>query len=297
MPDRRIFVSATVHKNLDERRRRLKDAVLDAIRQRQYTPQEFFESGLPMSLAWNFENVDRVMRSCLGAVVLGFARWELDTPQYLLRLVGEYNHYEGAVAISHRLPILLLAEEGVENRGIVWNGAGKVVTTIPKDADAAWVQTPDFKRRFEAWINEIGERKDVFLGYCSQNSGLAAMIEAFLVREGATVLNYQMDFRAGNSILSEIQHASARTSAGIFLFGRNDPLEGQEGAAAPRDNVVFEAGYFMATKGPDRCLVIREGSAKMPADLGGAIYLPLRDFSAGIKEIQLDLQNFLRHNL
>jgi hypothetical protein len=53
-----------------------------------------------------------------------------------------------------------------------------------------------------------------------------------------------MDFRAGRSILGEIENARAACSSGIFLFSEDDPLEGAPGGAAPRDNVVFEAGYF-----------------------------------------------------
>ena len=48
-------------------------------------------------------------------------------------------------------------------------------------------------------------------------------------------------------------------------------------AAVPRDNVVFEAGYFIHAKGKDRVLVVREEGAKMPADLGGDIYALLPD--------------------
>ena len=44
----------------------------------------------------------------------------------------------------------------------------------------------------------------------------------------------------------------------------------------PRDNVVFEAGYFNAAKGKCRVLIVREVGAKMPADLGGDIYASLK---------------------
>src|SRR5438046_2857334 len=37
--------------------------------------------------------------------------------------------------------------------------------------------------------------------------------------------------------------------------------------AAPRDNVVFEAGYFLSTKGAERCLIVRHGEAKMRGDV------------------------------
>lgn len=59
---------------------------------------------------------------------------------------------------------------------------------------------------------------------------------------------------------------------GIFLFTKDNPLVGiDENQASPRDNVVFEAGYFMHAKGKERTLIIREEGTKMPADLGGNI--------------------------
>ena len=94
-----------------------------------------------------------------------------------------------------------------------------------------------------------------------------------------TVLDWQTDFPPGQNILQQIGRAAERCSAGIFLFTRDDELAaaGAGHAAVPRDNVVFEAGYFIASKGKDRVLVVREEGAKMPADLGGDIYASLPD--------------------
>jgi hypothetical protein len=296
MPTRRVFVSASSNRNLDDRRKALKASILQQVRDAGFEPQEFWESGIAENLAWNFENVNSVMKKCNGAVVIGFPRWEVSGPTSPGALVGEYNHYEGAVALSHELPVFLLAESGVENRGVIWTGGGKTITFIPNDAQSNWVDQADFQKGFKGWLREVNARKDIFLGYCSQNVGTAALIENRLTREGATVLNYMMDFRAGTSILNEIAAASACCSAGIFLFSGNDPLEGVDGGAAPRDNVVFEAGYFMNAKGPDRCLIIREGNAKMPADLGGAIYLRLKS-PGEIAAIESQLTRFLENNL
>lgn len=295
MPKRRVFVSVTSNRYLDDRRKNLKMAILNKIREEDLEPQEFWESGMPENLAWSFANVDRVMKRCIGAIVIGFPRRAFDAPT-AVRLVGEYNQYEGAVALSHNLPVFLLAEIGVENSGIVWTGGGKTITFIPEDAQATWVEETEFQKGFRSWSRDVNSRKDVFLGYCSQNAGTAALIETRLARTGATVLNYMMDFRSGASILNEIADASTRCSAGIFLFAENDPLEGSDGNAAPRDNVVFEAGYFMSSKGPDRCLIIREGNAKMPADLGGAIYLHLKG-PGDIASIESRLMRFLDENL
>lgn len=294
--EKRVFVSSTANKRLDERRRLLKIAILAKISQAGYEPQEFWESGIPENLAWSFENVDRIMQKCLGAVVFGFPRWTVSEPSYETRLVGEYNHYEGAVALTHGLPVLLLVEQGVENRGVVWTGGGKTITYVPDNADENWVNDAEFTKRLNAWLRELGRRKDVFLGYCSKSAGTAAQIQLRLEKLGASVLNWAMDFRAGGSILSEIENARATCFCGVFLFSEDDPLEGKAGEAAPRDNVVFEAGYFMSSKGPERCLIVRHGEAKMPADVGGAIYVHLSK-TADVSSIEGRLSDFLTRNL
>ena len=266
---KRIFVSARETDKLDDRRSRLKTAVISKIRDHGFEPQLFSESGLPATLVWNFENVDKVMRQCVGAVVLGF-------PFRATSLVGENNQYEGAVAITLGLPVLLFKEEGVEGRGIVWNGGGKRVIDLPKDADDSWVRSEKFTQIFNAWTSELDSRKVVFLGYCSKSADVAARIQLIIERAGASVLNWAMDFRAGGSILNEIKKACETCSCGVFIFSEDDFLEGTYEVAAPRDNVIFEAGYFMSSKGPERCLIVRLGEAKMPADIGGNIYISLK---------------------
>jgi hypothetical protein len=293
--EKRVFISATADMNLDDRRLGFKAAVIRKIRV-GYEPQEFFESGLPGRLPWNFANVDSVMRQCVGAVVFGFPRWTISEPSPQPRIVGEYNHYEGAVALTLGLPLLLIKETGVMDRGIVWDGGGRFITYVPETADGTWVDSPRFVGRFDGWLRELGARKDIFLGYCSKSDGIAAQIQLRLQKLGATVHNWAMDFRAGGSILSEIENARAACSCGVFLFSEDDPLEGAPGLAAPRDNVVFEAGYFMSSKGPERCLIIRHGDAKMPADLGGAIYVHLPKMT-DVSSIEGRLNDFLAKNL
>jgi Predicted nucleotide-binding protein containing TIR-like domain len=96
---------------------------------------------------------------------------------------------------------------------------------------------------------------------------------------GATVLEWQTDFIAGRSILAQIEEAASRCNAGIFLFTKDDDLvdNGQPDTSAPRDNVVFEAGYFIGLRGKRNVLIVREQGSKMPADLGGDIYALLPD--------------------
>jgi predicted nucleotide-binding protein len=93
------------------------------------------------------------------------------------------------------------------------------------------------------------------------------------------VLDWRTDFKPGSNILQQIEQAAARCGSGIFLFTKDDDHVNASsgGYAAPRDNVVFEAGYFISAKGKERVLILREQGAKMPADLGGDIYGSFED--------------------
>jgi hypothetical protein len=294
--ERRVFVSVNTDRFLDERQRAIKNEVLTRLRKSSFEPQIFFEAGLARSRAWSFEAINAVMRRCVGAVVLGFPRWRATTDGRIVRLVGEYLHVEGMAAIAHGLPTFVAAEEGVEDRGIVYKGAGIIVASISSSEPVANVFDSEFGERLVEWIEALKDRRDIFLGFCSKSAGVAAQIEIILTRAGATMHNWAMDFGLGGSILAQIQAARDLCMAGVFVFSEDDPLEGGSGQAAPRDNVVFEAGYFVATKGEERVLIVRVGNAKIPADLGSVIYAHLErpDMVAGL---QGKLEKFVRERL
>ncbi len=290
MIKRRIFVSVPSNDRLDSRRQALRAAIVKLIEERGYEAQQFLVSGMPAGMAWNFSAVDGVMRRCLGALILAFPRWEFEDQSNAaqpMRFATEYNHYEGALANAYKIPTLTIAEKGIVDRGIAWNGGGNPILWAPADADPDWLHSESFKHLFGVWMEEIQARRDVFLGYCIQAKTTALEIHLFLTQTlGLSVLNWSMDFSAGGTILEELERAAQVCTCGLFLFTKDDPLEsGAHDQAAPRDNVVFEAGYFVSVKGKERVLIIRERGTKMPADLGGNIYLHLanRDDTSAIQ--------------
>ena len=110
------------------------------------------------------------------------------------------------------------------------------------------------------------------------------------------VRNWEIDFSAAGIIIDEIETASKLCSVGIFLFTKDDLLEGNDMKAAPRDNVVFEAGYFVAAKGREKVLIILEEGAKMPADLGGNIYLSIKDRN-NTQTVETAIRDFIEKRL
>lgn len=300
MIKRRVFISVPMDNHLDQDRRQVVHAVLQLISDAGFEPQRFLYSGLPASMGWNFQTVDEVMRRCVGAVIFALPRRTLsnagDSKGDGILLPTEWNHYEGAVANTLGLPTLILAERGIADTGIAYTGGGEPILFKPQDADVGWLKEETFRHRFTLWLDQLKERRDVFLGYCSKARDTANAINLFLTKLGVNVLDWA-DFSAGGNILDEIERASSVSSAGIFLFTQDDFLEEAQGdRATPRDNVVFEAGYFTQSKGRERVLIIREDGAKMPADVGGNIYLPLMN-RRDISSIETQLRSFVEKRL
>jgi hypothetical protein len=261
-------------------------------------PQHFLESGIPAGWGWNFAAANDVMRRCHGAVILAFPRWRFTVGDESYSMPTEYNHFEGALASAHKLPLLIMADKGVEQRGIVWTGGGVPITFIPEDAGPQWLESPTFVHRFGIWKRDVTARKDVFLGYCSKAKPVAQEIYIFLTNVlQVSVHDWATDFHSGGTILEEIERAERLCTCGIFLFTADDPLDAPNAErAAPRDNVVFEAGYFVNAKGKERTLIIREDGAKMPADLGGNIYLRLAT-DRNVAVLHEQLRRFLSERL
>ena len=207
-------------------------------------------------------------------------------------------NYEGALAIANDLPILVVAEAGIPNRGIVWQGGGLNINLLPPNSDSSWVYNQKFKKQVQLWVDKVRSKPRVFLGYCSKAKSTADAITIYIEHTlGVRVRTYGLDFIAGGAILDEIEKSARECTCGIFLFTNDDPLQGANLLqAAPRDNVVFEAGFFMSAKGRERTLIIREDGAKMPADVGGGIYLPLKDRN-DISPIHLQISKFLEDRL
>lgn len=119
-PNRRVFLGFPVPKNLDPRRQRLRTGLIERIRKAGYQPEIFLEEGLAAALAWSMENVSHVMQRCVGMAILAMPRWTFAEGDRRLQLASEFHQYEAAIAFSLGLPLLVVVERGVEERGFLW---------------------------------------------------------------------------------------------------------------------------------------------------------------------------------
>lgn len=293
---KRVYVSVPRDHHLDERQRVLKHAILDELRSKGLEPQEFQVSGLPLRSPYTFDAVREIMARCHGVLILAFARWRDPSGGEGVAMPTVWNHFEGAFAVALKKEILVITEKNVSADGITWAGGGQIVLGAPSDAGPEWLETAYPKPQIDAWIDAVKRMDDVFLAYSSKARATANDIEKFLSSRGVSVRDWEIDFAPGATILDELLEASKKCLGAIMLLTRDDEFLGEESFAAPRDNVIFEMGLFMEAKGRERVLVVREQGAKMPADIGGGIYLPLRDRD-DITPIQIKLLDFVEKRI
>lgn len=298
-PTRRVFVSMPADRWLTPGQNALKWGIVEEIEALGVTTEIFYDPrgkpSLAAGSAWTAAGADAVARRCVGLVVIGMPRWLFRDDDGLVHLPTEYNHYEGAIAYTLGLPMLVLVQKDVLRRVVFDPSYHGYVGEMSPSAGPAWLKTSDFRVPFRYWKDELGKRRDVFLGYCSTSGATAKTLKHFMTKElGVTVLDWR-SFKPGRTILQQIEEAASRCSAGVFLFTGDDELaHGPSGSkAAPRDNVVFEAGYFISAKGKERVLVVRQAGAKMPADLGGDIYASFKD-PARLASVKTTIKQFVR---
>ncbi len=293
---KRVYVSVPRDFHLDERQKALKYAILDRLRGDGLDPQEFQVSGLPLRTAYTFDAVRTIMTRCHGAIILAFARWRDPTGGQGVAMPTVWNHFEGAFALALKKEILVITEHNVAEDGITWEGGGQIVLSAPSGANAEWLETQYAKIQVDAWIDAVKRVNDVFLAYSSKARATANDIVKFLSSRGVSVRDWEIHFAPGGTILDELLEASSNCLGAIMLLTKDDEILGDVNYAAPRDNVIFEMGLFMEAKGRERVLVIREEGAKMPADIGGGIYLSLRNRD-DITPIQLRLLDFIEKRI
>lgn len=295
----RVFISVPDDRHLDDRRRQLKRAVISAVANQNFTPvgfepEQFGTGELANTEDWTVDKASKLIRNCDGAVILALARTHarILKSEYeegpgdhgaVWALPTAYNHLEGALALSQRLPVLIVLEENMERVGIF--GSGVKAAIVQSGAGATWVDSSTFKGHLQSWTVKVRGRKDVFLGYCSKANSCARELRDYIESKGFTVVDWARDFKAaGSTILEEIENAAIQCRCAVFLFTRDDEIRAntQKKAnvdAIPRDNVLLEAGYFTQARGKERVAIVKEAGAKMPTDFGGIIYLTIYDRS------------------
>jgi hypothetical protein len=120
---KRVSVTMPFDQWLSASQNNLKWGIVDEIEALGYETEIFFDPrgkpSLAAAKAWSGSEADRVIRRCVGTVLIGMPRWSFSTPEGAVNLPTEFCYYEGALAYTLRLPILVLVQENVLRRVVL----------------------------------------------------------------------------------------------------------------------------------------------------------------------------------
>ena len=164
MKKRRIFISMPADHWLTDSENATKWAIVAQVEALGYVSEVFFDprgtDSISAPLSWSAVACENVMRQCDGCVLLGFPRWRLAQDGQPFALPTDYNHYEGALAHSLGLPLLVLVQQGVERRVVFDSNYKGYVGTIPAEPSPQWLGTQGFEVPFKYWKAQLAARRD-----------------------------------------------------------------------------------------------------------------------------------------
>jgi len=100
-------------------------------------------------------------------------------------------------------------------------------------------------------------------------------------------------FKAGLSTLENLEELIKRECVGAAVFiysGDDNTWYRGEKCSVPRDNVVFEHGFFTGKLGRTKAIIIKVGNAKIPSDLLGITHI---DYDENQYEAELKILDWV----
>lgn len=140
--------------------------------------------------------------------------------------------------------------------------------------------------------NEIGNKK-VFIVH-GHDEILKQAVARIVEKQGIEAIILSEKANQGRTIIEKIEEYSD-VGAAICLFTNDD--EGKEQSEKDlkpraRQNVVFEAGYFIGYLGRNKVVIISDEDNELPGDLGGVVYTGKEEWK-GKLAVELENMGFI----
>lgn len=120
------------------------------------------------------------------------------------------------------------------------------------------------------------DKKSIFIVH-GRNDGIKAQVSSLLLKLGLTPIILHEQANQGKTIIEKFE-TNANVSAAIILFTDDDVGRYKEDEvldARARQNVIFEAGYFIGKLGRERAIILNSPNINIPSDLQGYVYIEL----------------------
>lgn len=165
-------------------------------------------------------------------------------------------------------------------------------TTILELKDYLAEEEECSRQVIEGATEEIVSDSKVFIVH-GHDGELKEAIARLIESQGIQAVILSEQANRGKTIIEKFEEHSD-VGAAIALFTNDDVGKAKDSdAESPRarQNVVFEAGYFMGKFGRDRVIIIAEKNVELPSDLQGVVYTDKADWKLDVCR-ELKAMNF-----
>lgn len=123
------------------------------------------------------------------------------------------------------------------------------------------------------WVEKKYDKVFIVHGH---DEALKQEVARIVEKQGLEAIILSKQAKQGKTIIEKIEE-NADVDAAICLFtgddyGRAKGTEAEENKLRARQNVVFEAGYFMGKLGRGNVILIASPDIEIPSDLQGVVY-------------------------
>lgn len=147
------------------------------------------------------------------------------------------------------------------------------------------------KLTFQEYLHELGEEQSdckieapqsfekVFIVH-GHDSALKESVARIVEKQGIEAIILSEQANQGNTIIEKFEQYSD-VSGAICLFTADDLAKAKSGDTMQpraRQNVVFEAGYFMGKLGRKNVVILADQGIEIPSDLSGVVYTDTRNW-------------------
>lgn len=210
--------------------------------------------------------IDLLKDHAVTATVPAFCAWKTSAERFLIKRYGEESfEYQNFLKTAFKPRVMVSSQDlvGVCKNGLI---ATKIVFEeylgeMTDEPSAPPVATPDYSAdRVFIVHGHDGELKHA-VARLVEKQGLEAIILSEQANKGKTIIEkFEENSDVGGAIclFTADDFGRAKTS-----------LDDQPRA---RQNVVFEAGYFMGKLGRSRVVIIAESGMELPSDMQGIVY-------------------------
>lgn len=230
------------------------------------------------------DEVDPLLAKCVTAESPEFKAWQLKAENILTKCYGvqsrEFHRFRNIIfypryAYATQSDEVNLCAEGLKEAKAYFEVyLEEIEDDCAENVSSDVSGISDESKFVEEKVNSTRKKK-VFIVH-GHNDALKQEVARIIEKQGIEAIILSEQANQGKTIIEKIEE-NADVDAAICLFtgddyGRAKGIETEKSKLRARQNVVFEAGYFMGKLGRKNVIIVADKNLELPSDMQGVVY-------------------------